>query len=70
MFLKFLPTRIFNFFVPAAHLAHLALPLLTKPTLRKAKRAKFLPTLINLLERELLFLNYTYLCLKYKEIDY
>ena len=26
MFLKFLPTRIFNFFLPAAHLAHLVLP--------------------------------------------
>jgi hypothetical protein len=26
MFLKFLPTRIFDFFLPAAHLAHLVLP--------------------------------------------
>jgi hypothetical protein len=70
MFLKFLPTRIFNFFLPAAHLAHLALPLPTKLTLRKAKRAKFLPTQRNLLQRELILLNYTYLCLKQKEIDY
>jgi len=44
---------VFLFF-PTAHflktilaypqVAHLALPLLTKPTLRKAKRATFLPT--------------------------
>jgi hypothetical protein len=65
-----MPTCIFNFFLAAADLAHLALPLPTKPTLREAKRAKFLPTQRNLLQRKLILLNYTFLCVKHKEIDY
>lgn len=41
-----------------------------KAILGKAKKARFFPPQPKLHEREYLIINYTYLCLKYKEIDY